>query len=159
MGWLDTAINVGGNLLGSYLSGQAAQNAAQTQAGMSDAAIAEQRRQFDAYMAAALPYMGLGNTSMGNYVALSGLGGADAQKNAIAAIEQGQNMQALSRAGEEAILQNAAATGGVRGGNTQGALATNRQNILQGLNRFLAVRQSVTLVHRLAEALRAPLLA
>lgn len=37
--------------------------------------------------------------------------------------------------GEEAVLRNAAATGGLRGGAVQPALAQNSQNVLQGLTQ------------------------
>lgn len=52
------------------------------------------------------------------------------QDAAFRAIEQSPGFQALARQGEEAILQNASATGGLRGGNTQGALARFRPALL-----------------------------
>ena len=62
-----------------------------------------------------------------------GLGGADAQKTAIDGIRAGPEFAALNRQGEEAILANASATGGLRGGNTQSALATFRADTLAKL--------------------------
>ena len=41
--------------------------------------------------------------------------------------------QNLLGAGEEAVMRNAAVTGGLRGGNVQQGLAQNSQNVLQGL--------------------------
>lgn len=64
---------------------------------------------------------------------LLGLNGADAQAAAIAAIQGGPQFDALKRAGENAILQNASATGGLRGGNVQGALAQFSPQILSQL--------------------------
>ena len=52
------------------------------------------------------------------------------QQAAFDAIEQSPGFQTLARQGEEAILQNASATGGLRGGNTQGALARFRPALL-----------------------------
>jgi len=52
------------------------------------------------------------------------------QQAAFNAIEQSPGFQAIARQGEEAILQNASATGGLRGGNTQGALARFRPALL-----------------------------
>ena len=49
-------------------------------------------------------------------------------------LEQSPAFQALARQQEEAILQNASATGGLRGGNVQGALAQFRPALL---NQFL----------------------
>ena len=65
--------------------------------------------------------------------ALSGGMGPDAQKAAIAQIEQGPQMQAMIQQGENAMLQNASATGGLRGGNTQAALAQFRPQVLNQL--------------------------
>lgn len=56
------------------------------------------------------------------------------QARAVAQIEGQPMFQALARQGEEAILQNASATGGLRGGNTQGALARFRPQLL---NQFI----------------------
>jgi len=57
-------------------------------------------------------------------------GGAQAQQQAISQLEQSPTFQALARQGEEGILQNASATGGLRGGNVQGALAQFRPALL-----------------------------
>lgn len=54
---------------------------------------------------------------------LLGLGGGDQQMQAIEALKASPMYQSLYRNGEEALLQNAAATGGIRGGNTQRGLA------------------------------------
>lgn len=56
------------------------------------------------------------------------------QARAVAELEGQPMFQALARQGEEAILQNASATGGLRGGNTQGALARFRPELL---NQFI----------------------
>lgn len=68
-------------------------------------------------------------------------GGAQAQQQAIAGIESSPLFQSLMRQGEQGILQNASATGGLRGGNVQGALAQFRpamlnQQIQQQLANF-----------------------
>jgi hypothetical protein len=57
-------------------------------------------------------------------------GGMDAQQQAISQFEQSPMFQALARQGEEGILQNASATGGLRGGNVQGALGQSRPALL-----------------------------
>lgn len=58
---------------------------------------------------------------------------AEAQRAAIARISGGAEMQALSRQGEEAIMASAAATGGLRGGNTASSLAEFRPQLLNSL--------------------------
>lgn len=65
--------------------------------------------------------------------ALTGLLGADEQQRAIAEIANSPELAALTQQGETAILQNASATGGLRGGNTQAALAQFRPQLLSGL--------------------------
>ena len=61
---------------------------------------------------------------------LIGLGGPEAQQTAIQQIEESPRFQALTQQGENALLQNASATGGLRGGNVQGALAESQPNLL-----------------------------
>lgn len=61
---------------------------------------------------------------------LLGMNGADAQGQAISGIENSPYFSGLVKQGENAILQNASATGGLRGGNTQAALAQFRPNML-----------------------------
>lgn len=81
------------------------------------------------------PYVSAGNTSLGAYQDLSGANGPDKQRAAMAALEASPQFASLSRAGENAILQNASATGGLRGGNVQGALADRRTQLLNGLQQ------------------------
>jgi len=64
---------------------------------------------------------------------LIGLGGPEAERAAIASIQEGPEMQALLQQGENRILQNASATGGMRGGNTQAAMAQFAPQILNSL--------------------------
>jgi len=56
------------------------------------------------------------------------------QQQAVSGIENNPMFQAFARQGEEGILQNASATGGLRGGNVQGALAQFRPALL---NQFI----------------------
>jgi hypothetical protein len=62
-----------------------------------------------------------------------GISAADAQRNAIAGIANGEQFKALTQQGEYGLMANAAATGGLRGGDTQGALAQYRPAMLQSL--------------------------
>jgi hypothetical protein len=55
------------------------------------------------------------------------------QQQAIQGIEQGPLYQELAKQGEQGILQNASATGGLRGGNTQAALGQFRPQLLNQL--------------------------
>jgi hypothetical protein len=124
-------IAVGGNLLSSSMQADAASEAAGAQSGAAQAGIDEQRRQFDEIQRLLAPYVQAGQPALAGMQNLIGLGGAEAQQQAIAGIEQSPLFQALTRQGEEAILQRASATGGLRGGNVQAALAQFRPQMLQ----------------------------
>jgi len=124
-------IAVGGNLLSSSMQADAASEAAGAQSGAAQAGIDEQRRQFDEIQRLLAPYVQAGQPALAGMQNLIGLGGAQAQQQAIAGIEQSPLLQALTRQGEEAILQRASATGGLRGGNVQAALAQFRPQMLQ----------------------------
>lgn len=119
-----------GGITGSKQQGKAAERAAQIQAGASDQAIAEQRRQFDTLIELMSPYVTSGNQAIGQQGALIGLGGQQAQQDAISQLEQSPMFTSLLRQGENAMLQNASATGGLRGGNTQSALMQFRPDLL-----------------------------
>ena len=77
------------------------------------------------------PYAAAGAPALAQQQALLGLRGPQAQQASISAIEQSPAFQAQVRQGEEAILQSASATGGLRGGNVQAALAQFRPQMLQ----------------------------
>jgi hypothetical protein len=64
---------------------------------------------------------------------VGGEAGQAAQQQAITALQGSPQFQALQQQGENAILQNASATGGLRGGNVQAALAQFRPALLSSL--------------------------
>lgn len=132
MSWIAAAV-IGGSVVSGVVQSKAAKTAATAQTQAADKGVEEQRRQFDAMQALLKPYIETGTTALSRQAALMGLGGAEAQRSAITAIEQGPEFAAMTRQGEEAILQNASATGGLRGGNVQAALAQFRPQILSGL--------------------------
>jgi len=127
-----TAVVAGGaTLLGSSMQSSAAKSASGAQQASAEAGIAEQRRQFDKIRELLQPYVDVGAPALVQQRALIGLGGIPAQQAAIAGIEASPLYQASVRQGEEAMLQRAAATGGLRGGNIQAALAQFRPQMLQ----------------------------
>ncbi len=120
-----------GSALGGAIEGeQSASKAAGIQAGSAQAGIDEQRRQFDAIQKLLQPYSQAGAGALGQQQALLGLSGAPAQQQAIAGLQQSPQFAAMLQQGENALLQNASATGGLRGGNTQAALAQFRPALL-----------------------------
>jgi hypothetical protein len=115
------------------MQAKAAGSAAETQASAAGAGIEEQRRQFDAMQELLKPYTEAGTPALEAQQAFLGLRGPEAERAAIDRIRGGETFKALSQQGEEAMLQRASATGGLRGGNIQGALAQFRPQLLSSL--------------------------
>jgi len=111
----------------------AADKAAGVAGSTSAAQIAESSRQFDAIQNLLSPYAEAGPGALQAQQNLLGLGGEEAQKAAYAGIEGSPAFQSMAQQGENAMLQNASATGGLRGGNIQGALAQYRPQLLSQL--------------------------
>lgn len=118
-------------LLSSRSQRKAAQSAADAQTQAAQMGIDEQRRQFDVMQELLAPYVQGGTSAFQAQQNLLGLGAPGTQEAAIQALEQSPGFQYLARQGENAIIQNAAATGGLRGGNLQAALAQFRPALLQ----------------------------
>lgn len=128
-----SAITGGLSLIRGMNQADAAQEAADSQLAASREGIAENRRQFDLVQQLLKPYVDAGGRGLTSYENLLGTSTPDAQQKAIQALQAGPQYGALVKAGEDAILANASATGGLRGGNVQNALATNRQRVLASL--------------------------
>lgn len=136
MSGIATAI-VAGSVITGVIGGNAQSNAASTAADAqtvsSQAVIEEQRRQFDAVQKLLAPYVRAGEGAIKGQQGLLGLAGPAAQKQAIAGLEGSPQFASMMQQGENAILQNASATGGLRGGNMQAALAQFRPQLLSQL--------------------------
>ncbi len=127
-------IAVGGaTLISGMAQADAAESAAAAQTGAAQQGIEEQRRQFDAVQKLLAPYVSAGAPALEAQQAFLGLKGPEAERAAIERIKGGETFQALASQGEEALLQRASATGGLRGGNIQGALAQFRPALLSSL--------------------------
>jgi hypothetical protein len=136
-----------GGITGATQAGEAAEKAGKVQAAAAQQGIEEQRRQFDRMMEVLEPFRTQGVTALGELQpyaqaglpaleaqqALAGLKGPEAQRAAISQIESSPEFQAQVEQGERALLQRAAATGGLRGGNVQEALAQFRPAMLSDL--------------------------
>lgn len=135
-------VAVGG--FSAYTQAQAAKKAANTQAGVAREGMAAQERQLEEVNALMKPYVDAGYgalTGLEPYAAagapalqrqqaLAGTLGAQAQQDAIELINSSPIFRAQITEGENALLQNASATGGLRGGNVQAALARFRPAML-----------------------------
>ena len=125
--------NVLGKITGAQGQADAIQNAANTQAASAQAGVDQQRQMLEALQKVLAPYVNAGTSALGAQQNLLGLNGNDAQQSAISAIQASPQFQALQQQGENAILANASATGGLRGGNVQGALAQFSPQLLAQL--------------------------
>ena len=132
MTWGLTAV-AGATLVSGYMGAEAAGDAASAQAASAEAGIAEQRRQFDKIQELLAPFVAVGEPALTQQQALLGMQGPEAERAAIERLRGGETFQALAQQGEEAILQRASATGGLRGGNVQAALAQFRPQLLSSL--------------------------
>lgn len=124
------AVSAGSGLLGARAQSKAASRASDAQVQAAELSVAEQRRQFDRVQELLNPFVEGGTEAFQGLRNLAGVGDAGAQAQAIQDIQQGPEFLAALQAGEEGILSNAAATGGLRGGNTQAALAQFRPQLL-----------------------------
>jgi len=139
--------DVFGGITGAKQAGQGAERGAATQAAAAEKGIEEQRRQFDALVELMSPYVTAGTGALTRLApfeeagarsfeqqqALLGLRGPEAERAAIERISGGETFQSLAKQGEEALLQRASATGGLRGGNIQAALGQFRPQLLSSL--------------------------
>lgn len=124
---------VASGVYGASQSGKAAGKAADAQSEASQAGIEEQRRQFDKMQQLLAPYVKAGTGSLSAQQNLLGLNGADVQRQAINNLKASPAYTSAMKSGTDAILANASATGGLRGGNTQEALGTFGGNLLTNL--------------------------
>jgi hypothetical protein len=125
MAWVAVAV-AGSALVGGLMSSSAQKSAADTAANAqiqsTQAGIAEQQRQFDAIQKLLAPYVSAGNGALTQEQNLIGVNGNDAQQAMINQIQGSPAFTSAMKIGENRILANASATGGLRGGNTQAAL-------------------------------------
>lgn len=115
----------GGGKGGSKSAARASARAAQQ-------AIDFQKESFNYIKDLISPYEAGGEKAFNATLDLLGLG-TGSQEDAINALTEQPYFQGLVKQGEQALLQNASATGGLRGGNTQAALAQFRPSMIHQL--------------------------
>jgi hypothetical protein len=129
------AIALGVGALGSAAIGaSSASKAGKAQVAAADAGAAEQRAAREEVRTLLQPYVAAGGPALQAQMAALGLSGPEAQQAYVTQQEQSPIFQALRQQGETSILQNASATGGLRGGNIQASLAQFSPALL---NQFL----------------------
>lgn len=134
MSFVGNAIgSVLGGITGAKQAGKAAEKAGQLQAGLAQQGIAEQQAARLSNEQRQQPFVNAGTSALAQQMSLIGLNGTGGQQDALNALLASPEYSTSVRQGEEAILQNASATGGLRGGNTQNSLANFRSDLLGNL--------------------------
>lgn len=112
-----------GGLLGAGSQKSASRKAEAAQLAYEQKALDQQAQQFGVTQANIHPFIESGTQALGQQGDILGLHGGDVQSSALDALKASPYFQSLFNTGQEAVLQNASATGGLRGGNTQRSLA------------------------------------
>lgn len=122
-----------GGITGANQQADAVKSAAATQAGAAQSGVDQQNQMLAAFQKVLSPYVNAGTGALGAQQNLLGLNGGDAQQTAINGISTSPQFQVLQQQGNDAILANASATGGLRGGNVEGALSQFSPQLLAQL--------------------------
>lgn len=130
--------SAGIGLASANAQSNAAQASEQHQTQMAVYSAINQQANLNNTLALLRPYVDAGTTAVGQQRDLLGLNGNEAQQGVINGIQNSPLFQDQIRRGETSLLQNASATGGLRGGNIQAALAQFSPAMLSAeiTNRF-----------------------
>lgn len=118
------------SFVGDALNRSAARKQAEAQAAAQAENIELMNQRYAEMQQMLQPYTTAGAQALQQQQALTGALGPEAQQRAVSGIADSPELQALIGQGEEALLQRASATGGLRGGNIQGALAQYRPQMV-----------------------------
>lgn len=123
MSFIGNAIGkIVGGITGANQQADAAKSAAATQSAAAQQGVNATQQALQQYQQTMAPFVTAGTGALTGQQDLLGLNGAGAQSTAINGIQNSPQFQALQQQGQNAILANASATGGLRGGNVQSAL-------------------------------------
>lgn len=115
--------SVVGGLFGGNSAKKASRRAEEARIEAVNRGITEDARQFDLTRADFASEQQLGEDSISAYRGLVGLDGAESQQSQIELLRQTPLYQSIYQNGQDTLLANASATGGLRGGNFQDSLA------------------------------------
>jgi len=127
-------------------------SAAQLEAEAADLAREQQQKQFETTQEQFRPFREAGVSALGQQQALLGLSGAPAQQEALQAFQESPGQAFLRQRGEQALLRQSAAIGGLGGGQVRSALQQqgigfaqqDLQNQLARLGAMAGQGQAVT---------------
>ena len=124
------------SIFGNKSKANAANQAASQQTAAADKGVKEVNSGFDYIKNLIQPFIDSGKGALTAQNNILGINGGD-QNAEIQNLQNSPMFQALLKQGNDSILQNASATGGLRGGNTEAALS---QFSPQLLNQFIQQR-------------------
>ena len=113
--------------ISSKQQSKAAREAAEAQRLAAGGAVAEERRQFDISQEQFAPFREAGVSALEQQQALLGLSGVEAQQAAMSAFQESPGQAFLRERGEQALLRQTSAIGGLGGGQVRSEL--QRQGI------------------------------
>lgn len=143
-----------GEITGANKAGKAAEKAAGQQVAFGDKAIAETRAAREEARADLSPYNKAGGAALTQLLASMGLGPEGSEAAFVNGVKSSPIYGAQIQAGEDAILANASATGGLRGGNVNDALSRLRaQALATEVQRVQGNLQGVTSLGQNAAAM------
>lgn len=128
-----TVVTAAAGVASSSMAAGAAKDAANSQAQSAQNSLQFAQAQYADQQKNISPYLTAGQQGVTAYGDLLGSNGTDAQNAAIGGIKNGAEYQGLMQTGNENILANASATGGLRGSNTSNTLANTSISTLNGL--------------------------
>ena len=118
-------------IIGGNSMKKASQKAMQAQVDAANRGIDIQAKQYETTRNDYMPYTQAGVKAIEGYGNLLGTNGTDAQATAVQGLEASPFFQQNLSDANENLLQTASATGGVRGGNTAGAIGELSPQLLQ----------------------------
>lgn len=138
-----------GAIGGAVISSSGAKSAADTQAQATQSGINEQNYEFNTIQGLLKPYVDAGTTALTGYNGaagqygntlqqlnnLTGANGSSAQSTALMGLTSNPMYTTAMKLGQQSILQNASATGSLRGGNTISSLGYLPSQVLSGVEQ------------------------
>lgn len=119
------------SIFSGNLQKKAVDKASAAQIDYDNRSLAQSQKQFETTRSDYKPYTDAGVAAIGSYGNLLGVNGAGAQGTAVAGLKADPFFQQNLDDANTNLLQTASATGGVRGGNTAGAIGQLSPALLQ----------------------------
>ena len=126
-------ITAGSSMIGSGINAYFGYRASQKQTEAAEQGIEEVNNRYSDMQGLLNPYTSAGESALNSQRSLLGLNGAEDEAALIESIKNSPEFSSLLKQGENSILSNASATGGLRGGNTNAALAEFSPALLSNL--------------------------